>query len=105
MKTSRQKALAIGLSLIAVVLGVFGAAAADAPLATRVNSRVPWLNGLPDDIGPNYKSWRIASDPAPSDHSNARGRVQSACAAPSPKERGVVETATRNKGGRRRTGL
>ncbi len=55
----------MGLNLIAVMLGVFGAVGADASEAAPAENRTPWLNGPPDEIGPNYKSWRMVSDPVP----------------------------------------
>ena len=92
MKTTSPRALPIGLNLIAVMLGVFGAA--DVSEAAGAENRTPWLNGPPDEVGPNYKSWRMVSDPAASDRSNAPVRVQSASAAATPQERGVIEIAT-----------
>ena len=82
------------LSNLAVLLGVFGAVGTHASEAAGAENRTPWLNGPPDEIGPNYKSWRMVSDPAPGDHSNAPVLVQSASATPGPQERGVVEIAT-----------
>ena len=82
----------MGLNLIAVMLGVLGAA--DVSEAAGAENRTPWLNGPPDEVGPNYKSWRIVPDPAPGEDSNAPAGFQSASAAATPQERGVVEIAT-----------
>src|ERR1043166_5595052 len=86
--------LPMRLHLIAAMLGVFGAVVVDASAAERAQNRTPWLTGPPDEVGPNYKSWRMVSDPAPSDRSNAPVRVQSASAAATPQGPGVVEIAT-----------
>jgi len=68
MNGMKKSLPANGLTLFILMFGVFAVAAADAPL-TGVSSKLPWLVRQPDDVGPNYKSWRIDSVPVQVNHS------------------------------------